>query len=246
MNRALALCMKNILKSKSGETLIEAIVAVSVLLLVMGPASAMIVSSSRTISQNRNDLIAAALAEEGLEIMKNIRDTNMVRFAQKSDECWNTLPDKDLTLSNCADAANKIGAASLLEPRILNLLTNPDSLQWTIGDNGEGVPVVPEPTLSNYQLSYDIATAVDAECPSNAGCHTHTGMHFRPDDTITAPLPRGELSPFYRQVQIQYLDFNNDETVDPVMKVTSKVLYLRAGGMREIKRILFLTNKPVQ
>lgn len=237
--------MRKLLNVRS-ETLIEAIIAISILIIVLAPASAMIISSSKTIGQNRNDLVASALAEEGLEIMRSFRDTNLIRFAQKADSCWNTKPDPALTLDNCADVANKIGGDdTIVAERILNLQMNPDSLAWSQDHDGNGVPILPAPPITDYQLSYDTATQADPECPANNGaCHTHTGIYFYPDKTVGAPLPRGQLSPFFRQIQIQYIDIDQDGKTDPIMKVTSTVQYAVSGGMRTIKRILFLTNKP--
>ena len=60
--------MKQNLLSTVAETLLEVVVAVGVLMIVLGPASATFVASVRTVGQNRNDLVAASLAEEGVEV----------------------------------------------------------------------------------------------------------------------------------------------------------------------------------
>lgn len=45
-------------------------------------------------------MVAMNLAEEGIEAVKNIRDTNYLRFASDPDACWKTLTATKS--SNCA------------------------------------------------------------------------------------------------------------------------------------------------
>src|SRR3989338_11488654 len=95
--------MKQNLLSTVAETLLEVVVAVGVLMIVLGPASATFVASVRTVGQNRNDLVAASLAEEGVEVVRNIRDSNFLKFSAKATACWNAAP------SDSSGAAVNIG-----------------------------------------------------------------------------------------------------------------------------------------
>ena len=80
-------------KTISGETLIEVLIAVSVLIIVMTPSAALVMQSTRSTAYARDNLIAMSLADEGIELMNNIRDANFLKFGEKFDLCWDTRPD---------------------------------------------------------------------------------------------------------------------------------------------------------
>lgn len=230
---------------RKAETLLEAIIAISILLIILGPASAMYVDSIRTVGGNRTDVVAAALAEEGLEIMRNMRDTNFMKFSPKAETCWNIRPaDPNFTptLDNCDKAPNKIGDETKLDPILFKLMLNPDTLEWTL-DAG----VTPPPkSLSDYRLRLDTPTLSDPECPINApACHTHTGLYFLPPPALPGPSPRGQDSLFNREVTVEYVDANGDSVADPVMRITSTVTYESGTRTRAIKRILILSNQQL-
>jgi prepilin-type N-terminal cleavage/methylation domain-containing protein len=62
--------------TQKGITLIELIVAVSVLSFALAGPMTLAASSLRATQDARNELIATHLAEEGLEVLHNIRDNN--------------------------------------------------------------------------------------------------------------------------------------------------------------------------
>jgi len=63
--------------SKSnGFTLIEALVALVILTVALGPALVLSSNISSTASSIQNNLIAANLAQEGVEVIRALRDTN--------------------------------------------------------------------------------------------------------------------------------------------------------------------------
>lgn len=227
------------------ETILEAIIAISMLLLIIGPAGAMYVSSIQTVGGNRTDVVAAALAEEGLEIVRNMRDTNFMKFSPKAETCWNTRPaDTNFTpmLDNCDKAQNKIGDETKLDPILFKLMFNPDTLEWTL-DSG----VTPPPkSLDDYRLRLDNPTQSDPECPTNApACHTHTGLYFLPPPGLPGHSPRGSESLFNREVTVEYIDADSDSVPDPVMRITSIVTYESGTKTRSVKRILILSNKQL-
>ncbi len=59
-----------------GFTLIEALVALVILTIALGPALILSSNLSATASIVRNNLIAANLAQEGVEVVRALRDTN--------------------------------------------------------------------------------------------------------------------------------------------------------------------------
>lgn len=71
--------MKNTFKYlniETGFTLVETLVALVILTTALIPILTVSSSASRTSATIRDDLIAAGLAQEGIEIVRAIRDTN--------------------------------------------------------------------------------------------------------------------------------------------------------------------------
>ena len=67
----------------------EVIIAVAVILTVLISAIALITFSTAGIRLNKSKIIAVGLAQEGLEIVKNIRDNNWLQYRRTTDD-WLT------------------------------------------------------------------------------------------------------------------------------------------------------------
>lgn len=59
-----------------GFTIIETLVALIILTIALGPALFLTISALNTSNAIKNNLIAANLAQEGVEVVRSIRDTN--------------------------------------------------------------------------------------------------------------------------------------------------------------------------
>lgn len=73
---------------KSGETLLEIMIALGIAAVVLISVFSML---SITISTNvnvENRIIALNLAREGIEVVRNVRDTNWLRFSGSRRENW--------------------------------------------------------------------------------------------------------------------------------------------------------------
>lgn len=207
-------CAKN--RHRAG-TLIEVLIALSVLLAISSIASGVYISSVRSTASNRNDVIADALAEEGIELMRNIRDTNFLRFADV-ESCWNMKPGE----TDCALAANKLSAGSStvwLDPadfsiKYLKQITGLDTANLSAVGNG----------------AYKLKLKAIAGAP-NAKLYFHDAAN--------------EDTPFYRGLNISYMDFNADGINDAI-KVVSTVAYATATGKaRTAVRASILTNQKM-
>lgn len=209
----------------NAETLIESIIAVSILMTVLVPVSGVHVSAMRVTAANPRHVIALGLAEEGLEAIRNIRDTNLLRFSPKAEECWNTKPDAAITLDDCAVTTNKIGTENS-DLRMFRLMRDPETLQWSLDS---GVPLLPMPDIERYRLRHDT---------------TATGLYFLPSANMDPLRPRGEPSIFYRQIVIQYFNQDADPATFEGMKVTSVVHY-SVGGSRPKVRLSTIFMKPL-
>lgn len=61
---------------RNGFTLVEALVTLVVLTIAIGPALILTTNINATTTVVKNNLIAANLAQEGVEVIRGIRDTN--------------------------------------------------------------------------------------------------------------------------------------------------------------------------
>lgn len=68
--------MRKINTKHAGFTLLETIIAIAVISLVITAAAQLVQSSTRIGGQSMKEFIAYHLAEEGLEVVRNLRDTN--------------------------------------------------------------------------------------------------------------------------------------------------------------------------
>ncbi len=243
------------------ETILEVVVAISVIMIILAPASGLYIASVRTVATNRNDLTAAALAEEGIEIVRNIRDTNFMKFSNKARDCWNTVPGHT-DGATCDAAANKIAEGSYrLFVNADN--TSPNYLKWSLNsatavlhENAEGKYDLQGEDDEDYRLRLDaLDIAVRPECtnaPGEARAPPDCHVHFQDDTHLYyhAAGSAGSESPFYREVTIEYIN-----SIEPpagpdwtagvdVIKVFSRVLYRTGTAVRAIERVAFLTREP--
>ena len=69
-------------RQQAGFTVLEALIAISIIVIGVGGVFGL---TSRTVadsSANNNKLVAVYLAQEGIEIVRNIRDTNYLKIRQ--------------------------------------------------------------------------------------------------------------------------------------------------------------------
>ena len=71
----------SIANNERGFTLIEAMVALVLITIAMGPVFILATSSVNAASRIEHNLIASNLAQEGIEVIRNIRDTNWLTGA---------------------------------------------------------------------------------------------------------------------------------------------------------------------
>ena len=62
--------------NRNGFTLVEALVTLMVLSIALGPSLILTTNINNTATTVKNNLIAANLAQEGVEVVRGIRDTN--------------------------------------------------------------------------------------------------------------------------------------------------------------------------
>ncbi len=118
------------LKVRAAESLIETLVAITVIAITTTAALSLIRNSLVGNEVIGEKLIALNLAEETLEAVRNIRDTNALRFSGDLDECWNVINVDDI--ADCSTPENKIqeGVSYALERVFVGSMP----FSWTLNE----------------------------------------------------------------------------------------------------------------
>jgi len=116
------------IKTKSGETLVEAIVSLAILMITTAVASSTVIYAMQSVALSRDYLIAQNLADEAIEIVKNIRNTNAMKNSTNIDQCWIVInPNID-----CSVASNKLESGSWYIPNLDAVNNNWTLMEGTI------------------------------------------------------------------------------------------------------------------
>ncbi len=180
--------MKFILKNR-GETIVEVLVATVLLVTVLAGSFVVLNRASRANINVQNRIVAINLAREGVEIVRNIRDTNWLKYSGNRREKWLCLDSLD---------------------------SPPDSLNEC---NGAGVPTTIstgfykidfDSGLQRYFLEEVIGAGIldihndSAELDSFLLYTDATTGKFTYDSTDSGGADN-EPSPFYRQIDLTVL-----------------------------------------
>jgi type II secretory pathway pseudopilin PulG len=84
--------------STTGFTLVEVLVAIFVVMIGIGGSYAFLQQNILNSAAVKNELVAAYLAQEGLEIVRNIRDSNFLEISNGTGSDW----DEGFKPSDCA------------------------------------------------------------------------------------------------------------------------------------------------
>jgi type II secretory pathway pseudopilin PulG len=201
--------------SQAGQTLIETVVAIFI--MVMGITSALglaiySLNASRNVS---NQIIAVGLAREGIEAIKNMRDTNWLRDTLSSGGCYDYV-----TGSNIGQSCY----ANWLDP---------------VGGNGTSYDIEPPSATKNYTISYDLASelmwVLSPPINDNKVSNFALAYDVNASNGLYFPNTSG-TSDYYRKITIEKssnyapYDINASGTNEyPLLKVTSRVWWKGKG-----------------
>lgn len=90
--------------NKKGETLLEVLIALTLITVSSAATASAIISATQSLSMSKNYLVAQNLAGEAIEAVKNIRDTNWMKFPQNMGTCWLNIQDIDRPEACSSDA----------------------------------------------------------------------------------------------------------------------------------------------
>jgi hypothetical protein len=209
------------LKSRRGETVVEVLIAV--MLLVVGALSAVrllaLVGINNQLTKER--VVATNLAREGLEAVRNIRDTNWLRFAGERRRCWNNADFSSPI--ECQDV-NSDGVADEPITHAENYIAkfNTTNYRWELIS-----------TSDRLDFSDKTIDAVDEEHRLKEDAN---GLynHAAGTDTI-----------YFREIYTEYLDPDQSLALGEsanVLRITSKVEWVDRGKFSNVTLTTILTD----
>jgi type II secretory pathway pseudopilin PulG len=116
------------IKNRKGETLLEVLIALTLVVVTAAAASSAVISATKSLSLSKNYLVAQNLGSEALEAIKNIRDTNWMKFPINKDECW-LVVEEISKAEDCAtsDRLEYISTAGAVNDYVIKFENN----RWT-------------------------------------------------------------------------------------------------------------------
>lgn len=90
---------KNMQLNKKGFSFVEVLVTLAILTLSLAAISVLVVNNVKSSGEAKNQIIATGLVEEGIELVRNLKDGNPATFnsASSTKRDGNYIIDKDTT-----------------------------------------------------------------------------------------------------------------------------------------------------
>ncbi len=228
------------LKNIKGETIAETIVALTILAMGIAMTSTLMANSLRNVNTSKYRVIAVNIAREGIEAVRNIRDTNWLKFSGKRRMCWNHMP-KPLDEDECNDGSDLINPGNYIAYKDVDE-------RWRL-------KLIPEtPTFDLTQLYLmDIDPTIDTDKDGNLTNDKDIYNHKTPatpagDDALGKDRIV-EQSIYKRIIRIDYLKNDGIPVIsgtpaDDVnrMVITSTVSWLSTGNENKVELKTHLTD----
>lgn len=215
--------MKTIVKNKvfrqkRGETILEVIIALFVIVLGSGAATVLIVSAIQANTFSKDNLVALNLAVESVEAMRNIRDSNWLKYSYDKDACWNLKPGVVLAGILCDTNVDNLIPQG---PRSINL--SPGSGYWWDLSNTIVNPLNLSDTSAGYLASNESYR-----------------LGYNADGVFVPNSVAPEPSKFYRMVNIDYGGSPPQSATN--MRITTLVQWKTGNTVHQVELQSYLTN----
>ena len=123
---------------KNGFTILEAILAIFILTVAVFGSFSLIHQTLTGVSLNQSKLIAYYLAQEGVEIVKNIRDTNWLR-----ERTWNEgMSSSEEIVSFLDGTTSKFKRKIIISQAPAGYLTVKVIIEWSERGSSQNIEVV--------------------------------------------------------------------------------------------------------
>jgi len=221
--------------------LTETIIAMSIFAIGITLSSALVAGSLRNINTSKNRVIAVNLAREGIEAVRNMRDTNWLKYSSKRRTCWNHMPS-----SNPAEACN--GDSPITPGRYI--VYKSEDQRWRLQQINEA-----DTFDETFLYTVDIDTSFDTDSDGNKENDSDMYNHRISDiddefDNYALGRKNATLTTFHRIITIDYLDNNGTPLGEgnPVtdeynrMEVTADITWARGGVTHSTELKTHLTD----
>jgi type II secretory pathway pseudopilin PulG len=207
--------------------LIEVLVAI--IILVVGALSAVKLLGLASINNQltKERVIATNLAREGLEAVRNIRDTNWLRFGGERRRCWNNLD-----IAQCLDSdVDGVTDDPILHQQNYIVKFDTSNYRWELEAAAGDELDLTDGIDAAYRLQIDDKKDADPLTGTRLYNHDATGTN-----TI-----------YFREIYTEYLndDQTQDATTNPsknILRVTSKVEWMDRGIISDVTLTTILTD----
>jgi hypothetical protein len=149
--------------------------------------------------------------------VRNIRDTNWLKYSFNREGCWNMKPEATLGAGETCSGAKLIDAGNYA----VDLDT--EGYKWGLTSVGDVL---------------DLATAENDEY--RLYTETASGGELYVSNTIANST--GDAGKYFREVKIEYIGSGVDKETAEQMKVTSRVQWKLGTRVNEIEMVSYLTN----
>ena len=193
--------------NKRAETLLEVVMALFIVGVGVTTSSAVLNRTLNVTASNQLWLQAAFFAKEGLESVRNIRDTNWIKFAP--EECWKATETANL----CDPATSPMMADS----------SSPDNYYTIFFDYVDFTPQLNGPIVTANEFTN---SAILSRLPNVYSIHKKFLNPSTEENPVFGEDVSGsENTMFYRQIRIQFdeIDLDGDGIYEEVLEVTSSV-----------------------
>jgi len=236
--------MIKIFRNIKGETITETIIAMSIFAVGITLSATLVAGSLRNINTSKNRVIAVNIAREGIESIRNIRDTNWLKFSGKRRLCWNHMPGTESDSCN-EDIPNLIESGEYVVYKSEDqrwMLKKVDKTKKTTTD---GQDFYDDTKLYTVDIDLLVDTDSDGNKANDSDMYNHKLLD-------TYALGKNNASPtnFFRTITIDYLN-NNGVALGPNktpdieynrMEVTSRVEWIRAEAIHSVELKTHLTD----
>jgi len=158
-------------RKNKGYLLVEAMISITILLMVSATTITLLVIANRAISFNAHSLEASWLTQEGTNAFRGLRDTNWIRFSFDKENCWNMTTDACIPGNAITASTNyTIETSTIRPPQLFD--------QGTALDLSDGIDTADE----NYRLYYQ----ADGTVSHDSGGEESKFFRTIEVDTVTA------------------------------------------------------------
>ena len=223
-----------------GETLLEVLIALVVLIIGSVTATSLIITAIKANVYNKDSLVALNLAQEGLEFMRNVRDGNWIKFSADTQGCWNVKPGAATCSGNLLAEklpSNNVGYA----------------LGDTLSNVGAKLDLSDGTSDEAFRIKYfDLTPAEDTDNwdrPPTTGDEKTDDYDFMGTSHTSGTTVTD--TKFYRSINVDYMDIGTSplwartDVAGPsadMMIVTSTVQWRDGGITHQIKLSSALTR----